>query len=126
MTGENEVSNFNEETGSLDANDNWIVKMPEAGSEWKMATNISLFHPSSSANLASRPIDSGNARFNYTMGHQEVWMFCLSMEDREQIRANSVSVFACSKISTTQRGVSRSESQKAHFCIVYQDVLSRT
>lgn len=82
VTGENEVSNFNEETGSLDANDNWIVKMPEAGSEWKMATNISLFHPSSSANLASRPIDSGNAKFNYTMGHQEVWNFRLSMEDR--------------------------------------------
>jgi hypothetical protein len=81
ISSENEVTNFNEEQGSLDANDNWQVKLMDGANEWLMSSTVTLFHTSSNSELVSRLHGQDHPRYNYTMGHQEVRILYMFFPD---------------------------------------------
>ena len=67
LSGNNEVSNFGEEYGSMDPNDNWILDTGSAGT-WHMGTAVKILHAPHQAELLS---DSSQG--NSTFGHDEVY-----------------------------------------------------
>eukprot|EP00960_Hanusia_phi_P040252 754334-Hanusia_phi.AAC.1 len=67
LSKQREVSNFGEEYGSIDSNDNWVVKTQDEF--WYMTKPVELKHaPTKSPLISSDDFDNKN----YTFGFQEV------------------------------------------------------
>jgi len=67
-SGNNEVSNFGDEYGSMDPNDNWILET-DGDPTWHMASHVNLLHAPHRARLLSDHL-GGN---NHTFDHDEVY-----------------------------------------------------
>jgi hypothetical protein len=76
----NEVSTFGQEYGSIDPNDNWVLKTNGAET-WHMGTEVDLVHAPFRAQLLSH--DKGA---NSTFGHPEV--FCQVLNPKPQTPNN--------------------------------------
>jgi len=74
ISGENEVTNFNGESGSLDTNDNWSPRaaVAGAGEVWNLATPVTLHHAPTATELAMKHVNASDPNFNFTMGHPEI------------------------------------------------------
>jgi len=67
VSGNNEVSNFGEENGSIDPNDNWVVET-DSDAMWHMGTSINVLHAPHKA-----PLRTDGRHSNATFGHDEVY-----------------------------------------------------
>jgi len=85
LTKQHEVSNFGDEGGSVDTNDNFIVSTGEEF--WNFGKHVQLHHAPTAAILTAHNINwkEMGAMGNYTMGHTEVACLRDKMHDPQNL-----------------------------------------